>query len=247
MPSPSAPTGFTATSRGTSEIALAWVDGANTSGQVVFRNTADTIATASVIAGVANGVSLYRDQSVSAGTAYYYWLKPISTDTLGTETSSVTATTTGAAGTIGSNMVGGIIQAAKDRLTNIFPTSWELAEYVRQPEKNSDMGRSRTYGVSLGSSEAGLASIFGSYTQTIEIVVSLFRGVGGKDESDIETAEAELYQWADMVIRDFKENRLYSSLVIKVDDPSIDSPTLLSDNEAVLLKITFPMTYRNSL
>jgi hypothetical protein len=77
---PPAPTGFTVTG-GFSHVFLQWDDPQslyrNHSYTVVYRNTADNIANAAVIAQVATGM-LYADLDVSYGVTYYYWIRFVS-------------------------------------------------------------------------------------------------------------------------------------------------------------------------
>ncbi len=249
MPAPAAPTQISATALGRSEIRLNWVDGADNEGILIRSALVDDPAQAVLVGAVDAGVEVFRHAGLAAGVQRFYWLKPFEGTDLGPDSNSVDATTAGAAGSPGANLVGQICDAAKGRLANILSVDWKEAQYTREPEKNAKMGRDRTYGVAPDESTPGEAAVFGSYTQELTMDVVLMKGAdGGVGEKAIADAEGELYGWADAVIRDFKKNRLYiPSTVLRVADPTLGKPEFIAGAEGVLLKVSFRIMYRNRI
>lgn len=250
MPVPSTATSFVATSRGRTDIALTWTDGANTDAQLIYRHTADVFASASAIGSAVNGAGAYVDLTGVPGSTYYYWLLPIGSGGVGTQTSSVTAATLGATGNPGTDIVAQIIEAMVARLANQLPSDWHRLKYARTPDKNDKVGRDKGYAAIPGASEPGTeAAVFGSYTQKQTFTVVLSKGcVAGKGDTQLAEAEKLLYQWMDRVIRDFKASKLYEAdVVVRIADPSIDAPEYFEDDEMVVLRANFPILYRNTL
>ncbi len=249
MPTPGAPTGLSATALGRVEIRLNWADGVNTEGQLILAGPVNDPAQASLVGAVDGGVQLFKHAGLPSGSQRFYWLQPISTDELGAVTGSATATTAGAQGAPGDNLIGMIISAAKGRLLNVLPADWKEAAFIRQPERNSKMGRDQAWGVMPGSGDPGEAAVFGSYTQDLEVIVGLFKGAdGGQGETAVAAAEGDLYTWADRVVRDFKKNRFFiPSIVLRVADPTFEKPEYIAEAEGVLLKMTFRVMYRNKI
>jgi hypothetical protein len=93
---PAQPTGLSATADGASRIDLAWLDGADTEAQVLYRNTADNFAAATPIASIVAGTQAYTDTGREAATEYFYWLLPLSSNGAGTVSAVASATTAAA-------------------------------------------------------------------------------------------------------------------------------------------------------
>jgi plastocyanin len=77
---PNAPTAFTATAAGGSQINLAWTPSSSTdvATQELYRNTTDTRGTATLVTSFANNTTAaYSDGGLTAATLYYYWLEAI--------------------------------------------------------------------------------------------------------------------------------------------------------------------------
>ena len=246
---PVTPTILVATVLGRTSIKLTWTDGALTTHQAVYRHTADVFGSASIVDLVVVGAQTYTDTGLTPGTAYYYWLLPVGTGGVGTQTSSVNGTTTGNSGSVGEDIVNDILEAMKDRLVEVLPTDWKELEYVKDLKKNNKLNRDKGYGIQLGSASPGEAPVFGAYTQTLNFEVVLTRGaIPGKGDRQIELLEQDLYTWFDRIIRDFKKNKLYQpSLIVRIVDPSAEKPEYLEDVEMVALRYTFPIMYRNNL
>ena len=77
-PPPTAPTaasGLTATSQGSSGIGLVWTDNSSAeNGFKIYRNSSDATSTASLVTTVAADVEAYSDSGLSSATLYYYWV-----------------------------------------------------------------------------------------------------------------------------------------------------------------------------
>lgn len=245
MPVPSAPTSLAATTTGRDTVRLTWVDGANTSAFLVYRHTADVYGSASVVGSVVSGSQLYTDTGLAPGTAYYYWLLPLGSGGVGSQTSSVTATTYGAAGNIGSDIISQIVTAAKSRLVSVLSSDFVQLKWVKDIKKNERVPWG--YGVDIGNEEPSEGHVFGSYTADISLKVVLYRNPNAiVSDRDTETATLTLEQWKDRVHREFTTTRLYESdVIVQIKDPSTE-PVFLEDAEAVALVMTFPVTYRNS-
>ena len=77
---PNPPTGMTATAAGGSQINLAWTpsNSADTARQELFRNTANTRSSATLIQTFSNNTTAsHADAGLTAATTYYYWLEAV--------------------------------------------------------------------------------------------------------------------------------------------------------------------------
>jgi hypothetical protein len=244
------PSALAVTVTGRTTARLSWADGAGNSYIEVYRGNTSTFTAAAYVALVNAGVQVYVDDELSAGGTYYWWVKGRnSSGGTSNQGSFVTASTYGTGGVPGEDMIGAIITAAKGRLADILATEFKELPYSRDLEKNDKIRRDRGYGVLMRGTEPGEAAVFRSYTQTLSMDVILTRAVqSGKYESGVATAEAELAQWFDRIIRDFKTTNLYrKDLIVKIGDPSSLSPEYYEDTEMVAMRYTFPVQYRNAL
>lgn len=242
---PDTPTSLVASAIGRESIRITWTDASGTEAQLIYRHTEDSFGAASVIGGVDAGEQLYTDNGLASGTQYFYWLLPLGTGGPGTQTSSVNATTYGAAGNPGTDIVSQIVTAAKTRLTAVLSSDFEQLKYVKDLKKN---GRTPWgYGVLIGDEEPTEPSVFGSYTAEMALQVVLYRAPNAiQNDRDIEEAELTLEQWKDRVHREFTTTRLYENdVIVLISDPSV-TPEYFEDSEAVALRLTFPVKYRNS-
>lgn len=92
---PAAPTGFTATAAGGSQINLAWTPSASSdvASQEILRSTTNSRASAALVTSFANNTqATYQDGGLTAATTYYYWLEAI--DGAGNRSASATANAT---------------------------------------------------------------------------------------------------------------------------------------------------------
>lgn len=90
---PAAPTGLTATGKGSSEIDLAWTASTGTVGSYsVFRGTAAAGESTTALAAGVIGTS-YADKSVTAGTEYYYKIAAVNALGQGPTSNEANATT----------------------------------------------------------------------------------------------------------------------------------------------------------
>lgn len=249
MPAPSSPTSLAVEITGRESARLTWVDGDDTDALLVYRHTADVFGSAAVVGATIAGEQVYIDSDISQGTAYYWWVKPLGSGGVGTEAGSVTGTTIGEAGNIGTNLVEQIVDAFHARLAAQFPADWHRLKYARQVEKNDKIGRNRGYACLPKSGERSKASVFGAYTITQDFDIILTKGVQpGKGDSGISEAELELYTWMDRVIRDAVTTKLYESdIVLRVQEPTLEAPEYFEDEEMVVIRASFPVTYRNNL
>lgn len=234
---------------GRKSASVTWTDDAANDFVEVYRGLTSSFAAASFVAMVAQGQQQYADTALDGGTTYYWWTKGRDdADDISATTGPVSVATVGDAGTAGTDLVADIVQGFKDRIAAVISSEYRPLTYVRELEKNDKGILDKGYGVLPKASEPGEPAIFGSYTQRQDFQIILTRNVPpSKGDASIETAELELYQWFDRLVRDFKGSRLYLSTVVRIGDPSAQEPEYLKDTQAVALKYTFPVTYRNTL
>ncbi len=248
MPSP--PSNLTALTTGKTKVSLRWLDETGAFLYRIFYNTLDDFASATVAGFQNQGQGIFEVTGLLPGTTYFFFVQTEDNPPdISLPTASVSATTTGSAGIPGVNVVEQIVNGAKARLATVTPAEAHLLEYVREPEKNSREGRKFGYGVMPKVAEPGEPAKFTSYTITQEFFVLLSRGIQKKkDEREIEQGEAELYTLADSIIKDFKLTKLFETdVIVRIGDPSIDEPEFLEAQGLLVLRIIFPITYRQNL
>lgn len=240
-----APTSLVATTTGRTTARLTWTDGASNLSIDIYRGLTSTIGDASFVANVAAGTQEYHDSGLSDGTAYYYWIYGRTVAGVSNPLGPETITTYGTAGNPGTNIVSQIVTAAKTRLAAVLSSDFEQLKSVKDLKKNERVPWG--YGVTLGEEAPSESSVFGSYTADLALQVILYRAPNAiQNDRDIETAELALEQWKDRVHREFTTTRLYENdVIVRIGDPEV-SIEYLEDSEAVALRLTFPVMYRNS-
>lgn len=239
------PSVLTVTATGRTTSRLLWTDGPSNLSIDIYRGLTSTIGDASFVANLAAGTQEYLDSGLADGTSYYYWIYGRTVAGVSNALGPETITTYGSAGNPGTNIVSQIVTAAKTRLAAVLSSDFEQLKHVKDLKKNERVPWG--YGVTLGEETPSEASVFGSYTADLALQVILYRSPNAiQNDRDIETAELTLEQWKDRVHREFTTTRLYENdVIVRIGDPDV-SPEYLEDSEAVALRLTFPVMYRNS-
>jgi len=148
------------------------------------------------------------------------------------------------------DVVGTILDAIRARLVAVLPSTFKALAFVRSVDKNHKRGTNRGFGVFPGAVEPSPAGVVGSYTMVQDFVVVLTRKIttGKKTDRDLETAEQELYTQFDNISRDFQINKLFeNTFTLLVGKPFAEEPEYLEDEETVVVRYAYPITYRNAL
>lgn len=243
------PTSLALQSLGRTTAKLTWVDDPANSFVDMYYNTVDTFSSSTFGGAVSQGEQIGEITGLIAGTTYYFWVAGRHADmSVSTEVGSVTGATVGNAGIAGTNVVEQIRNGMNTRLAAVLGSDYKKLAYIREIEKNSNTSKTLGYGVSVGGAEPSDESINRSHTYRQEFTVVLCSGGGRKKtERDQEAAALTMATAMDSIIKDFTQYRLgLPTLVIQVENATIQEREILEDGDTVVLRATFPIIYRQA-
>lgn len=243
-------TNLLALATGRKSARLTWVDGALNYSNEVYRSTANSFGSASFVAMVLQGVQIFIDEDLSEGTTYFWWVLARKADnTFASQTASATAATSGAAGMPGSNAVEQIVQSAESRLASLTASEFERLPFPRSIDKNADNIKFGYAALAKAGKPGADNQVLGFYCLDLELEIVFYqRVIKNNSELDIEQAELDLHGWADRIVKDFRKYRLFlPGVVLNIQDHSIAAPEYRQDMSAVVLRVTFPVLFRQSL
>lgn len=148
-----------------------------------------------------------------------------------------------------SNIVEQIITAGKSQLSTTLGASYSELDYVIELEKNNFRNRTTRYGFIPLGADTGESVINKVYTLDHSFQIILTQPTFNRqNDAGLISATNTLYDKMDDIFKDFMNKKLgLNTIILNIQEPSIEEPEYLEDNDLVALRGNVVIKYRQPL